>query len=475
MRRWHKVGAAAGVVVLACVGYGTLDVYDVVPGVLTRQDAAPQPVPQPRHTATTDPVEPPAAPSAPKALPALQGSQPVAAKVRSLLKKPLASNNLTSKVAVTVRDATTGAHLLDKNADKAMTPASVTKLLSAWAIAHTMDLSKPLTTKVVKGRTGHVVLVAGGDTALNPGKGDPEKVDGHAGLADLAGQVAAAVKESGRTNVTLDYDVSYAPGPFTVPGWEPGFLTEGYTTRIAQLGLSTERADPPQPSAANPNTDTQRALAKDLRAKGLTVKLGGKVVTAPGSAVLGKVESSPLVDVLGMAMRDSDDAMIESLTRQAAFKDGVPGDNKSVTHWVVRTLKNAGFDMTGVHLGDVCGLAAGTTIPARVLGDVLTSGTDGSSPAYRRVLAQLPVGGWNGTLYDRFLQTTNDSAAGLVRAKTGSLNEVSSLAGTVVDKDGRLLVFAIIANGNFPRGVWSTRAAIDDVVAKLATCGCNRS
>ncbi|TWP33669.1 D-alanyl-D-alanine carboxypeptidase/D-alanyl-D-alanine endopeptidase [Leekyejoonella antrihumi] len=474
MRRWHKVGAGAGVVLIVVLGYGTLDVYDVVPGVLTLQDAPQPPVPEPGHAAAAaKSVKPPAAPPSPSVLPALEGAEPTAARIKAITAGPLASKNLTSTVAVTVRDATTGAHLLDRGANKAVTPASVTKLLSAWAIANTMNLSKPLTTKVVAGATGHVVLVAGGDTALSPGRGNPNKVDGHAGLADLAAQVAEKVKAAGRSTVIVDYDTSYAPGPFAVPGWSPDFLSVGYTTRIAQLGLSIERADPPRPAAANPNVDTQRALVKDLSAQGLTVRTGAKVRAAADAAVLGKVESSPLIDVLGMALQDSDDAMVESLTRQAAFADGVAGDNASVTHWVVRTLTKAGFDMAGVHLGDVCGLAEGTTIPVRVLGDVLTSGTSGHNPAFQEVLSRLPVGGWNGTLDDRFLQVTNSSAAGWVRAKTGSLNLVSSLAGTVVDKDGRLLVFAIIANGAFPDGVWATRAAIDNIVADLAKCGCS--
>jgi D-alanyl-D-alanine carboxypeptidase/D-alanyl-D-alanine-endopeptidase (penicillin-binding protein 4) len=59
-----------------------------------------------------------------------------------------------------------------------------------------------------------------------------------------------------------------------------------------------------------------------------------------------------------------------------------------------------------------------------------------------------------------------------VRAKTGTLNGVHSLAGTVVTADGRLLAFAVLADGaTSSRG--AAEAALDEVAAELARCGCN--
>jgi D-alanyl-D-alanine carboxypeptidase/D-alanyl-D-alanine-endopeptidase (penicillin-binding protein 4) len=62
-----------------------------------------------------------------------------------------------------------------------------------------------------------------------------------------------------------------------------------------------------------------------------------------------------------------------------------------------------------------------------------------------------------------------------VRAKTGTLTGVSALAGLVHDADGRLIVFALIAD-RVPGGEAGTagsEAALDRVAAALAGCGCS--
>lgn len=469
-----RVAVVAAAVVVLAVGYETLDVYDVVPGPLTRSSAAAQPVPQPGKTRVGPSVAPPT-PATAAALHAADGPEQVPAKVRARVAAAMKAPDLAKKLAVQVLDGTTGRVLVQQNADKPMTPASTTKLLSAWVIANTMALDKPLTTKVVTGSSANsIVLVAGGDTALNPGKGEPDAVNGHAGLADLAAQVATALKTSGRTAVTVGVDTSYAPGPLTAKHWDPGVVAAGYTARIAQLGLSTERAtDPARPTPADPVGSTLEAFVKDLATQGITAKAGPHVTAPPKATQLGAVQSAPLLDVLGDALQRSDNAMIESLARQAAYEHGVAGSTADVAAFVEKTLRHGGFDLAGVKLADMSGLSAGTTIPARMLADVLLSGTSGKNRPFAEVLTRLSVGGYNGTLDNRFLQPSNRSAAGDVRAKTGSLTDVASLAGTVVTEDDRVLVFAVISNAAVSWGPYGTRAAIDDFVADLQKCGCS--
>ena len=81
------------------------------------------------------------------------------------------------------------------------------------------------------------------------------------------------------------------------------------------------------------------------------------------------------------------------------------------------------------------------------------------------------MAGLTGTLGNRYMDTSTSRGAGLVRAKTGTLNTVIALSGYVVDADGRLLVFSFIGNGLTP-GAAGNKAALDRTASVLAACGC---
>ena len=472
MRRSGKVGLAAGGVVAALAAYATLDVYDVVPGVLTRATATRHAVPAPGRTTVGPSVAPPRAPADPALAGIDTGPVPGAASLKVRIQAAQKAVGFSSTVSMTVRDAATGADLYDQGAGTPLTPASTTKLLTAWAISHTMPLEGTFTTKVVSPSAGSIVLVAGGDTCLNPKAGNPNAVCGRAGVGDLATQIAAGLKKQGRASVRLSYDASYDPGPATAPGWGADLLNLGFTTRIAMLGLSTQHAES-GPAVASPDASTTAALATALRAKGIAVT-GVAPTTAPaGATTVASVQSAPLLDQLGFALQESDNAMIESLARQAAYHSGTRATSEAaVTGWVRAQLAAGGFDLAGLKLADVCGLSDGTTLTARLLGDLLTGATTGKDPRFASVLTRLPVGGWNGTLGNRYETLATRDGAGWVRAKTGSLPSVNSLAGTVLDVQGRLLVFAIITNGDGARGPVAARTAIDTVVTAVHACGC---
>ena len=63
--------------------------------------------------------------------------------------------------------------------------------------------------------------------------------------------------------------------------------------------------------------------------------------------------------------------------------------------------------------------------------------------------------------------------AGDIRAKTGYLTGVVSLAGYVVDADGRPLIFAVLADAVVPASTLDAQRTTDQFAARLAGCGCS--
>lgn len=457
---------ASGAVTALLASYATLDAFDKVPGVLTT--AAPNEV----RSVKVDGHRVGELKPANISLPAPKMGAPItSSQVKKVMDEALNNPWFGETTAVTVHDAATGKLLAEHDSSKATTPASVTKMASAYAITHSkLPLSQRLTTKaLLSGNT--LTLVAGGDMTLAKGAGDVNKVAGHAGLGDLAQQTAAALKKQGINKVTLNTNTAYAHGPDVAPHWGQDVLDWGFTARITTLALADDRADNRNPAAENPTKNAADAYIAALKKQGINATYGKNLTNAPTGTQVGAVQSAPVLDLVGLALQDSDNAMIESLTRQAAVRDGVKTDPASVGAWVVQQVKKQGINTDGMKLADASGLSVGTTLPVRILGEMMSRGTSGKDPEYAKVLSHLPVSAWNGTLHNRFLRDESTAADGLVRAKTGSLVGVSSLAGTLVTKGNRQLVFAITTNGQFSQSADGAKAAIDEFATKLTQIG----
>ena len=100
----------------------------------------------------------------------------------------------------------------------------------------------------------------------------------------------------------------------------------------------------------------------------------------------------------------------------------------------------------------------------RPLVDVLT--LEETGPVVR---AGLPVAGQTGTLADRFVGT---DMAGRLRAKTGTLRNVTALAGDVDPLQGGPLTFAYVANVPDPGEITSGEVGVDR--ARRRSCSTTR-
>jgi D-alanyl-D-alanine carboxypeptidase/D-alanyl-D-alanine-endopeptidase (penicillin-binding protein 4) len=111
---------------------------------------------------------------------------------------------------------------------------------------------------------------------------------------------------------------------------------------------------------------------------------------------------------------------------------------------------------------DGSGLSSSDLVTPRAFVQLLRRMRD--HPRARPFLEALPVGGRSGTLRYRF---RDGALQGRVRAKTGSINRVNTLAGYLDLDDGGAWTFAIQLNHH----TGSTRDALrrlDAIVAELA-------
>lgn len=481
MRRVVLAGSTA-FVLLALGGYATADVLDVAPGILTRD--VPAPTPTPSGTATPpDPADlPSAAPSTGQLLTATgeDAPAPTAAGLERAVLGASPDKDVVRGLGVSIRDGVTGEQLYGREATRPRVPASTAKILAAFAVADTLDLDARIPTAVVAAPgSSDLVLVARGDMFLAPGPSDPDAVVGRAGLADLADDVATALRASGRTEVTLRLDLSFAPGPLVPPTWNPNDVRDGDAGPVAMTGLATRQALIGKPAPARPEAPVADTVAALLRTRGVTVRVRPATTwSAPAPAdaeELGVVESATYGELVDHALDVSDDTLAESLVRQAAAVAGEPTAGRTANGDFVRSRLEAGaVPVTGMVLLDASGLSPGQAVAPATVSAVIARAATGEDEPLRRLLVGLPVAGLDGTLTNRFTEKATRDVLGVPRAKTGTLKAGSALSGTTVTADGRPLVFAVQVDG-FPRtydGTLRARLALDRIVAALTRCGC---
>jgi D-alanyl-D-alanine carboxypeptidase/D-alanyl-D-alanine-endopeptidase (penicillin-binding protein 4) len=178
-----------------------------------------------------------------------------------------------------------------------------------------------------------------------------------------------------------------------------------------------------------------------------------------------------VAEQVDLMLQASDNYLAEVMGRMASLAAGGPGSNDGATAAVRAQLAGAGIPVDGIKLVDVCGLAMGNQVSARQFTEVVRTIAAGTDSRLRAALNGFPVAGLTGTLDSRYGEDSTARGAGLVRAKTGTLNTVLALSGYVVDADGRLLVFSFIGNGLTP-GAAGNKVALDRAATALAGCGC---
>ncbi|MFC3573841.1 D-alanyl-D-alanine carboxypeptidase/D-alanyl-D-alanine-endopeptidase [Streptomyces yaanensis] len=386
----------------------------------------------------------------------------------AVLDKALADGSLGARRTAVVVDVATGKRLYGKGADDALTPASTTKIATAVAVLSAAGADHRLTTRaVLEPGTGKVVLVGGGDPTLTA----RAKADSWASLRTLADRTAAALKKRHLDRVALSYDTSLFTGEELHPIGVNDNLAR-VTALMADEGRTDDSTSGPVRRGTDPAADTARTFGNLLRAHGIRTTAPGASSSkaTPGAQTLASVQSPPLSAIVERMLTNSDNDIAEALARQTALATGGEPSFEGGGAAVADQLRKLGLPLAGGRFDDGSGLDRDDKLTADLLTALLVTAGSAAHPELRPVLTGLPVAGFTGTLSDRYAGDAERSGIGVVRAKTGSLTGVNTLAGTVVDTDGRLLAFAFLTDGSMDRT--AARAALDRTAAILAACGC---
>ena len=388
-------------------------------------------------------------------------------------------------VGIEVADAGTGQVLYSASAGTAATPASTTKLLTAVASLAALGPGARFTTTVRQvGNT--VVLVGGGDPTLAVNGYPSSDYPRPATLAQLAAGTARALKAQGRKSVRLGYDTALYSGPGLAQGWSNSLISTGDVTSIVALEAdqgrltasgALEDSDDPvnyRPRTTDPAGMTVAAFAALLARDGIAVTGSPAAAVAPASApLLASVSSPPLTSVIEQMLLESNNVIAENLARHVALALGLPATFTGAADAVTTELRRLGIT-TPIHLVDGSGLSTLDAIAPETL--VRTLALAAKTPKLRGAITGLPVAGFDGTLStgDSDFGGIGGAARGVVRAKTGNLTTVATLAGFAYDHSGELLVFAIMAPRVPNAGQLQSAAnALDSAATGLAQCGCS--
>ena len=221
-------------------------------------------------------------------------------------------------------------------------------------------------------------------------------------------------------------------------------------------------------SAGNPTAWFARVLRRRLLASGIEVSgpaVDADDVSIPSpdaAAILYTYRSHPLSDIVRPLLKESINLYAEAVQRLNA-SGPLPHTNDQALDGMKQRLASWGIAAEGFQLVDGSGLSRRDVLAPDTLLTILARMYEpsGASPW----MTSLPMAGVDGTLAARMKGTPGENN---VRAKTGTMSNVRSLAGYVTTRDGEPLAFVAMVN-NFEGTGAQANAALDAVAVRLAS------
>jgi D-alanyl-D-alanine carboxypeptidase/D-alanyl-D-alanine-endopeptidase (penicillin-binding protein 4) len=333
-----------------------------------------------------------------------------------------------------------GESLTSVNTTTTMVPGSVVKILTAIVAREVLGPDYRFTTEVrgavVDGVVGDLFIVGGGDPVLvrnnYPATEKYPTLYGTSldALADLV--VGAGLKSilGAVVGVENRYDtqrfISVWPDSFNAV--EAGPLGALISSDAIAGATGTRVAEPANGAALD--------FSSLLAARGISVTGSTRVGVAPEDLPLvASIQSAPLSDIAIELLVNSDNNTGELLLKELGFTQ--KGDGSTAAGLtVIQEFLQAKYPNETALLFDGSGLSAQNGFSCDLVITLLADNEEW-------LLESLPIAGETGTLRDMF---KGSPAAGVMRAKTGTLTNVKALAGFVPVEDSEALRFVLILN-----------------------------
>jgi D-alanyl-D-alanine carboxypeptidase len=180
---------------------------------------------------------------------------------------------------------------------------------------------------------------------------------------------------------------------------------------------------------------------------------------------IAEVSSPPLQKMIRFALLYSDNVLSQRITMLATGLNGYPLNRTGLNEMINAKISGIGVDTTGMKLVDGSGLGGENRVSAKTVSQLLLKIK--TEPKLKVIYDSLPISGESGTLIGRYYSTA-PQAVGLVRAKTGSTRHTVSLAGFATSGE-KEYVFVVIADGvgRTRRLQDAARSAIDRMLGTI--------
>ncbi|ODN30122.1 D-alanyl-D-alanine carboxypeptidase [Fervidobacterium thailandense] len=339
-----------------------------------------------------------------------------------------------------------GTVLVEYNAHKLFTPASLTKIfttLLAWEVLgpdfkYTTTFYIPVgsTRPVIK---GNLVIKANGDPSMS---------------VDILRQNLKKFKDDGYTRIegNIVVDNSF----FSTERWGIGWEWDYKNPYIDALVLRE------YVTSFSANDKNAMALFYGGQVKQILTSYGIEVT---GQVIVGKltsgyteyisIKSAPLKSLVDVANKFSSNSYAEQIFRTVGLRLYNLGSTQNSIRAMDNFVKRLFGESYSYRIVDGCGLSTYNLLTPYMVTQALVyayknhGGLDG-------FISTLALGGKEGTMEKRLGDI-------FVRAKTGTLQGVSNIAGIMRTKTGRLIAFCIMVN-NFTAPTYTVMAYHDEII-----------